>query len=144
MQGADFQGLMEKLGIKSQVVKAGKYKQVGTADRPWTAFERAEIDKVIQGTYQMFVNDVAQARGLDPQQHDRYADAHIFTADQAKAVGLVDAIGVEFDARKALEKRSGVAQPAWNEESEMDKFFKKLGVEGASMLQLYFPQIVLK
>ncbi|HFU74286.1 MAG TPA: S49 family peptidase, partial [Helicobacteraceae bacterium] len=31
MQGANVQELMEKIGIKSQVVAAGKYKQVGTA-----------------------------------------------------------------------------------------------------------------
>jgi len=144
MQGADLQGLMEKIGIKTQVAKAGKYKQVGTADRPWTEYERAEIEKVINGTYAMFVNDVATARGLDPQKSSVYADAHIFTAEQAKAAGLIDALGVEYDARKALEKRSGVSQPVWNEESEMDKFFKKLGAEGAAMLHLYFPAMTLK
>jgi len=144
MQGADLQGLMEKIGIKTQVAKAGKYKQVGTADRPWTEYERAEIEKVINGTYAMFVNDVATARGLDPQKSSVYADAHTFTAEQAKAAGLIDALGVEYDARKALEKRSGVSQPVWNEESEMDKFFKKLGAEGAAMLHLYFPAMTLK
>jgi protease-4 len=144
MQGADLHGLMEKLGIKTQVVKAGKYKQVGTVDRPWTPAERAELEKVIEATYTMFVNDVAEARGLDPKKSGAYAEAHIFTASQAKAVGLIDTIGVEYDARKILEKRSGVSDPSWNEESEMDKFFRQLGSEGAAMLQLYFPQMVLR
>jgi protease-4 len=144
MQGADLRGLMDKLGIKTQVVKAGKYKQVGTVDRPWTADERAELEKVIEATYAMFVNDVAEARGLDPEKSGDYAEAHIFTASQAKAVGLIDTLGVEYDARKILEKRSGVDKPFWNEESEMDKFLRQLGTEGAAMLQLYFPQMVLK
>jgi protease IV len=144
MQGADLQGLMEKLGIKMQVAKAGKYKQVGTMDRAWTPDERAEIDKVIDGTYKMFVHDVASARGLDPMKSSTYANAHIFTAAQAKRVGLIDAIGVEYDARAALVKRSGVQHPVWNEESKMDKFFKKLGAEGAAMVQLYFPAMALK
>ena len=144
MQGADLQGLMDKLGIKAQVVKAGKYKQVGTIDRAWTPYEKAEIEKVIDGTYDMFVHDVATARGLDPEKSGVYADAHIFTASQAKAVGLVDAIGVEYDARQALEARSGVSVPVWNEPSEMEKFFQKLGAEGATMLHLYLPSMVLK
>jgi len=144
MQGADLQGLMEKIGIKTQVAKAGKYKQVGTSDRPWTEDERAEIEKVINGTYAMFVNDVATARGLDPKKSAVYADAHIFTAAQAKDAGLIDALGVEYDAKQALEKRSGVTQPVWNEESEMEKFFKKLGAEGAAMLHLYFPAMSLR
>jgi protease IV len=144
MQGFDLQGLMEKLGIKAQVVKAGKYKQVGTPDRAWKPYEKAEIEKVIKGTYEMFVRDVASARGLNPEKSGDYANAHIFTAAQAKAVGLVDALGVEYDARKALEKRSGVTRPVWNEPSEMEKFFQKLGAEGSAMLHLYFPSIVLK
>jgi len=144
LQGANLQGLMEKLGIATQVAKAGKYKQVGTMDRPWTSYERAEIEKVIGSTYDMFVNDVAQARGLELSKQHEYADAHIFTASQAKSVGLIDTVGVEYDAKKSLEKRSGVTEPVWNEESEMEKFFRKLGAEGAAALQLYFPQMVLK
>jgi len=35
MEGADLSGIMHKLGIKTQVVKAGLYKQIGTPDRPW-------------------------------------------------------------------------------------------------------------
>lgn len=144
MEGANLKGLMDKVGIETQVAKAGKYKQVGTVDRPWTAYERAEIEKVIDATYKMFVSDVAKARGLDPAKRAEFADAHIFTAAQAKAVGLVDALGVEYDARKALESRSGVTKAVWNKESRMDKFFKQLGAESAAMLHLYFPQMVLK
>lgn len=144
MQGANLKGLMNKLGIETQVAKAGKYKQVGTVDRPWTAYERTEIDKVINATYDMFVNDVAAARKLDPAKRSEYADAHIFTAAQAKAVGLVDTLGVEYDARNTLVKRSGVAKAVWNEESKMEKFLKQFGAEGAAMLHLYFPQMVLK
>ncbi len=144
MQGANLKGLMDKLGIETQVAKAGKYKQVGTVDRPWTAYERAEIDKVINATYDMFVNDVAAARKLDPAKSSEYADAHIFTAAQAKAAGLVDALGVEYDARNTLVKRSGVTKAVWNEESKMEKLLKQFGAEGAAMLHLYFPQMVLK
>ncbi|MBD3800382.1 MAG: signal peptide peptidase SppA [Campylobacterales bacterium] len=144
MQGANLEGLMEKIGIGTQVVKAGKYKQAGTPDRQWTPYERAEIDKVIQDAYAMFVHDVAEARGLDPAKSAEFADAHIFTARQAKAVGLIDSVGVEYDAQRMLENRTGVTEPVWNAQSEMERFFRTLGAEGVSMLQLYFPQMALK
>jgi protease-4 len=33
MQGADISGLMSKIGVKTQTIQAGKYKQVGASDR---------------------------------------------------------------------------------------------------------------
>lgn len=144
MQGADVSELMQKVGIKTQVVHAGTYKQVGTFDRPWNPAERAELDKVIGGTYDLFVHDVAQARKLDVNKSRDYADAHIFTADQAKAVGLVDKIGVEYDAKKRVEVLTKVKDPVWNKEDPMDRFFKRFAAEGSSLLHTYFPPVTLK
>lgn len=144
MQGADVSELMKKVGVKTQVVHAGTYKQVGTFDRPWNSEERAELDKVINGTYDLFVHDVAQARKLDVNKSRDYADAHIFTANQAKAVGLVDSIGVEYDAKKRVETLTKVKDPVWNKEDPMDRFFKRFAAEGATLAHTYFPPVTLK
>jgi len=144
MQGADLSGVMDKIGIKSQVVKAGKYKQIGTPDRPWKNYEVKELNKVIQGTYDMFTQDVADARGLDIKKRDQFANAHIFTAAQAKEVGLIDALGVEYDAENELIKLSGVTSPRWNQEDKFDKLMKKLAASSAVVLHTYFPALVLK
>lgn len=144
MQGADMGELMKKIGIKTQVVKAGKYKQIGTADREWTAYERNELNKVIQGTYALFVNDVAQARNLDPDKSDTFANAHIFTASQAKKVGLVDSLGVAHDAKERLGLLSGISDPVWNKEDRFEKFMRTLGAEGSVLLHTYFPAVSLR
>ncbi|MEN4046402.1 signal peptide peptidase SppA [Sulfurimonas sp. NW15] len=144
MQGADLSGIMQKIGIKTQVVKAGRYKQIGTPDRPWKKYEVAELNKVIQGTYDMFTKDVADARHLDFNKRDTYANAHIFTAVQAKKVGLIDNIGVEYDAKNALAKLSGVLHPVWNKEDKFDKLLKKLSASTAVILNTYFPDLILK
>ncbi|WP_299803427.1 S49 family peptidase, partial [Sulfuricurvum sp. RIFOXYD2_FULL_44_160] len=99
---------------------------------------------VINGTYTMFVTDVARARKLDPNLSSNYADAHIFTAAQAQKVGLIDAIGVEFDAKRRVETLSKVAEPIWNKEDPMDKFFKRFAAEGASLAHMYFPPVSLQ
>jgi protease-4 len=144
MEGANLSELMSKIGIKTQSVQAGKYKKVGTPDRKWTEFEINELNKVIQGTYNMFTKDVADARGLDYNKRDLYANAHIFTAKQAKDVGLIDKIGVMYDAKQELSKISGVSSPVWNKEDKFDKLIKKLSASTAVTLHTYFPALILK
>ena len=144
MQGADLSKLMQTIGIKTQSVQAGKYKKVGTPDRAWEDYEVKELNKVIQGTYEMFTKDVADARGLDIKNRDLYANAHIFTASQAKEVGLVDSLGVNYDAKKKIEELSGVVNPVWNKEDKFDKLMKKLSAATAVTLHTYFPSLVLK
>lgn len=144
MQGADVSELMSKIGIKSQSVQAGKYKKVGATDREWTEFEINELNKVIYGTYDLFTTDVANARGLDINKRDNFANAHIFTAAQAKDVGLIDSIGVEYDAKNRIAELSGVPEQLWNKEDKIDKFMKKLSAQTAVTLHTYFPTLVLK
>jgi len=144
MEGADISGLMSKIGIKTQTVQAGKYKKIGTPDRAWKPYERAELNKVIQDTYDMFTADVASARHLDLKKRDEWANAHIFTARQAKSVGLVDAVGVLSDAKAKLASLSGVKDPQWNKEDRIDKLLKKLSAQTAVLLSAYFPSIMLK
>ena len=144
MQGANLSGIMEKLGISTQTVKAGKYKQIGTPDRKWTDYEVNELNKVIQGTYNMFTQDVADARGLDIKKRDLYANAHILTAQQAKDVGLIDTLGVSYDAKKRVAELAKVQNPVWNKEDKFDILMKKLSASTAITLYTYFPNLVLK
>jgi len=144
MQGADLSEVMQKIGIKTQTVQAGKYKKVGTPDREWKDFERNELNKVIQGTYDMFTSDVANARNLDIKKRDIFANAHIFTASQAIKIGLVDSLGVSYDAKKRVIELSGVTKPVWNKEDKLDKIMKKLSATSATLLHTYFPPLTLR
>ncbi|MFK5937868.1 MAG: signal peptide peptidase SppA [Sulfurimonas sp.] len=144
MQGTDLSEIMHKIGIKTQGVHAGKYKQLGTSDRQWKDYEVNELNKVIQGTYDMFTQDVAKARGLDIKKRDNFANAHIFTASQAKDVGLVDALGVSYDAKLRVVSLSGVTKPVWNKENKFDKIMKKLSATTAATITTYFPALILK
>jgi len=144
MKGADLSEVMQKIGIKTQGVHAGKYKEIGTTDRPWNDYEVNELNKVIQGTYDMFTQDVADARDLNISKRDFYANAHIFTASQAMKVGLVDSLGVGYDAKLRVIELSGVKNPVWNREDKFDKFMKKISASTAVTLHTYFPSMVLQ
>jgi protease-4 len=129
MQSVDASELISNIGIKTQTVKAGKYKEVGTPTRAWTKYEKDELEKVIQDTYKMFVSHVSSARNLDPKEHKKYADAHIFTAFQAKNVGLVDHIATINGAKNKLQTLANVNKPIWSKEDKFDKFMQKV-IEG--------------
>ncbi|MEA1913688.1 MAG: signal peptide peptidase SppA, partial [Campylobacterota bacterium] len=57
-QSANIEELMKTIGIKSQTIKAGRYKESGTPTRQWTQEERDELNSVIQDTYDTFITDV--------------------------------------------------------------------------------------
>jgi len=137
-QGANLEELMEKIGVKTQIVKAGRYKESGTQTRAWNEFEKAELQSVIKDTYNMFVEDVSTARNLDPKKHTVYADAHIFTASQAKKVGLVDEVATISYAQEELYKLSGVKNPSWTKEDKIDKFMEKFLSETISQFSVNF------
>ena len=127
--GINYKELAEKIGIDSQILKVGKYKESGTASRTWLPYEKAELEKVINDTYDMFISDVAEARHLDKNRSSEFADAHIFTARQSLKVGLIDSLGTILDAEYELEKLSKVENPIWEKESDLDKFIKKVSAE---------------
>ncbi len=133
-ESANIEELSKKIGIKPQVVKAGKYKEVGTPFRKWNEDEKKEIKKVIYDTYDMFVRDVATARKLNIKDKDKFANAHIFTAREAKKVGLIDEVGTIYDAKKELIKLSKVKNPIWQKEDKFEKLFDKIGDKASSKI----------
>ncbi len=138
MQGANVEELMKKIGIKTQTVKVGEYKESGTPTRSWTKEEKEELEKVINDTYDMFITDVSSARGLKKEDHKLYANAHIFTARQAKEVGLVDEVATISKAKSDLMNLSGVSKPIWNKEDKFDKFMDKLVSQTISKIDMHF------
>ncbi len=125
-------GLLDKIGIEPEVAKAGKYKEIGTPFRPWKDYEKAEIQKVISDTYEMFVRDVCKARGLKYEDKDKFAEAHIFTARQAKAVGLVDEVATIDRAKELTAKLAKVEHPVWKKPTKFEEFIKELQDETSS------------
>jgi protease-4 len=137
MQGVNAEELLKTIGVKPQIVKEGKYKEIGTPMREWKDFERVELESITKETYDMFVNNVAKARKLDIANASVYADAHIFTAAKAKEVGLIDAVGTREDAKNRLMKLSGVKNPLWRQKDKVEQFFEKLQQSMVSQVVAY-------
>ncbi|WP_323668930.1 signal peptide peptidase SppA [Aliarcobacter butzleri] len=138
MQGVNTKELMDKIGIQTQTVKAGKYKESGTPTRKWTEYEEKQLQSVIDDTYNMFITDVATARNLDIKNYTSFADAKIFTSKQAKDVGLVDEVANITVAQKTLAELSKVENPVWKKEDKFEKFMDKLVSEAVSQISMNF------
>ena len=138
MQGVNAEELMQKIGVSTQTVKAGKYKESGTPTRKWFDYEEKQLQSVIDDTYNMFITDVAGARNLDVKNHTLFADAKIFTAKQAKEVGLVDEVATISFAQDSLATLAKVETPVWKKQDKFDKFMNKLVSETISNVSMNF------
>lgn len=138
MESANIEELMNTVGIKTQIVKQGTYKEVGTPTREWTPEERAELERLTKDTYDLFIQDVATARGLDVKRSKNYADAHIFSAKRAKEEGLIDLVGVKSEAKKEVAKLAKVKDPTWKEKDKLESFMEQFANKGWMQLQNYF------
>ncbi len=104
----NLKGLFDKLGIKMQVVKAGKYKATGQIDRPLSEGERAMLQGVIKEAHEQFIADVAKSRRLPVEKVRALATGGIFTGRRALKLGLVDRLGNFHDAVLWAAKLGGV------------------------------------
>jgi protease-4 len=85
--------LMKKIGLEPQVVKSGKYKDVGSPARTMTAEERVYLQRVVDDVHQQFIDAVAQGRKITPKEARKLADGRVFTGRQALELKMVDEMG---------------------------------------------------
>jgi protease-4 len=90
--------LAEKLGVRGMEVKSGKFKDIGSPLREMRPDERELLQGVIDNVHAQFINAVAEGRRLDRSRVAAIADGRIFSGEQAKTLGLVDAMGNLDDA----------------------------------------------
>lgn len=99
--------LTERLGVRDESVVSGPYKEVPSFFRPMTAEERAYLQNIVDALYTRFVKTVADGRRMKEADVRKVADGRVFTAEQAKALGLVDAIGQREEAIAEARKLAG-------------------------------------
>lgn len=109
LQSADVTGLLAKLGIQPEAIKSAPLKAVPSPLEKLTPEGREATQALVNDMYAMFQDMVAASRNLPPAKVHELADGRVFTGRQALAVGLIDQIGGEPEARAWLATR-GVPQ----------------------------------
>jgi protease-4 len=94
-------GLMQKYGVESDSVASHPLKTMGSISRPMTEEERKIFQRLVDDGFDRFKSIIRSGRSKfdkDPAALDKLATGQIYTADQAKASGLIDQIGFLEDA----------------------------------------------
>lgn len=104
-------GLLEKVGVEATAVTSGPKKDMGSPFRAMTDEERAIFQGVIDSFYERFLTVIREGRpNLTPEQIRKLADGRIYSGEQAKAAGLVDAVGYLDDAIELAKKDAGLTE----------------------------------
>lgn len=144
MQGYNFRGLMDKVGVQPLTFKSGKLKDMLSSTKPLSEVSEEEkkiIQDFINETYGRFQEVVREGRGYAATVNgedgrpliegwEDYADGRIISGKQAWELGFVDELG-DFDAAvKRAIKKGGIKQANLVQYQRMftfGDFFKVLG-----------------
>lgn len=108
MEIPNIEGLMNKVGIKTDVIKSGRHKDIASVFRGRSKEEREILQAVLDDVHEQFITAVAEGRKMIPDDVRKIADGRVFTGRQAQKIGLVDEIGNLEDAIKAASKLAGI------------------------------------
>ena len=108
MEVPNIEGLLNKLGIKTEVVKSGKHKDIASMFRGINKEEREILQGVMDNVHEQFIKAVAEGRKMLVDDVKKIADGRVFTGEQALKLGLVDELGNLEDTVQTAGKLSGI------------------------------------
>jgi len=124
----DLKGLFDKIGVRMEILKAGKYKDMYAGMRELTVEEKGLVQKNTDQIYEQFIDVVVEGRNMDRQKVRELANGQIYTGMEAKDLGLVDEIG---DLQKAVDIAAGLA----GIQSPQTEFYER---ESTDLLKILF------
>ncbi|HXX53487.1 MAG TPA: signal peptide peptidase SppA [Thermodesulfovibrionales bacterium] len=145
MEIPNLEGLMNKVGVKTEVIKSGKHKDIASVFRGIGREEREILQEVLDDVHDQFINAVAEGRKMVPDQVRKLADGRIFTGKQAVSIGLVDELGNLEDAIKVAARLSGIkGEPGVVSKKEKFSFMDFVRGSLPKELSDIFPTVKLK
>ena len=105
----NLEGLFGKIGYEEQVVKSGKFKDIGSSSRPLTQEEEKILQDTIDDIHDQFIEAVSESRNIDKEDVKKIADGRIFTGRQAMKIHLIDELGTMEDAIDLAADLVGIA-----------------------------------
>lgn len=141
MEFTNIEELLGKLGLKSQVVKSGEHKDLGSPTRPMSAQDRKIFQALIDDVHQQFTTAIAEGRKMDLNKVESLADGRVFSGNQALKAGLVDELGNLQDAIRVAGKLGGITgdpnviYPSHKERKLLDYLLEQGAVQFQRALQ---------
>lgn len=89
----DVSKMQERLGVKTTLISAGKYKTEGSPFQELSEEAKAAIQGRVDEAYSMFVSDVAKGRRVSVETvRSDFGEGRMVTASQALKAGMVDRV----------------------------------------------------
>ena len=100
-------GLLDKVGLELVTLTSGPNKDLLNPGKPMSEEHRVIIQGIVDDAYDSFVGAVSAGREMDAARVRELADGRIYTARQALALELVDAVGYEEELLDMLREVAG-------------------------------------
>ena len=126
-QIVNIEGLLEKLGIEIETFKGGKYKDMYRGFREMTREEEEIMQGMIDEYYELFIEVVAEGRGLSKEEVRNLATGQIYSGTEAKELGLIDELGDLDTAINLTAEIAGIEDP-------IVEYYRKPGLTLRSLL----------
>jgi protease-4 len=101
-------GTLGKVGVTTETVTSGANADIYSPFAPFTPPQRARVQEYMQGFYDGFVEKAAESRKTTPETIDAVAQGRVWTGQQAREHGLVDALGGLGTAVRIAKERAGI------------------------------------
>ncbi|HVW30236.1 MAG TPA: signal peptide peptidase SppA [Polyangiaceae bacterium] len=101
-------GLYELLGVKKELVAAGKRAAFFSEARGFSEEDLAKLEADLDAHYALFLSRMAEGRGKTKEEIHAVAQGRVWTGRQALANGLVDEQGGLFDALMKVKSQLGL------------------------------------
>ena len=100
----DIAALLDRLGVRTEILTRGRNAGLQAASRPFTEAERAALEAEVEEMYQAFLEAVAASRNMSREEAHQRGEGRVYSGAAAVEARLADRVG-SFDAacRRALE-----------------------------------------
>jgi signal peptide peptidase SppA len=89
-------------GYTYQEIVSGQYKDTGSPDKPITSADKKYLQDYTNALFKLFIEEVKKNRNLTDSQIAKISDAKFYLANEAKDLGLIDAVGNLDDVKAYL------------------------------------------
>jgi len=134
MNFMDLSKIYEWAKVRPEVIKAGKYKDIGSSAREMTNEEKGIMNEMILKVHDQFIMDIYKVRadkiknGLEGLRE--YAQGQIFSGEGAKERGLVDEIAGLWQAGRMIHKELELKK-------DFDLKFIKIKKDSPSLFEMF-------
>ena len=102
--------LLKKIGVETETIKSGAYKDTGSIYRPLTPEEKEYLKEKVKLIHDQFIKAISEERKISIEKVKEFADGRIFTGEEAQSLGLVDELGNFWDAVNEAKRMAKITE----------------------------------